>query len=66
MAIKSRSTTVVETTDEADTAEETVPTVAATNWDSVWIIATTVFLLTAIVLVLREAGIHYGAGPFAK
>lgn len=66
MAIKSRTVAVAETTEEADTAEETVPTVASTNWDTVSIIATTLFLVTAIILVLREAGVHYGAGPFAK
>ena len=64
MASKPRNAPPTPVTGEADTAEETAPAVAATNWDSVYILATTVFLITAIVLVLREAGIHYGAGPF--
>jgi hypothetical protein len=65
MAVTTRKTTVVESED-TDTQEAAATTVAATNWESLFIVATSVFLLGAIVLVLYEAGVHYGAGPFGK
>ncbi|HKD99900.1 MAG TPA: hypothetical protein VKE69_02725 [Planctomycetota bacterium] len=67
MALTPRKTTVAPETSDADTQEETAPaTTAATNWESLFIIATAVFLVASIGLVLYEAGMHYGAGPFAK
>jgi hypothetical protein len=60
-----RKTTVE--TEDADTQEEmTAAAATPTNWESLFIVATGVFLLAAIVLVLYEAGVHYGAGPFAR
>lgn len=66
MAVKPRTAPPAAPIDETETAEDAaVAAVAATNWDTVYIVATTIFLLAAIILVLREAGTHYAAGPFA-